>query len=92
MPRFAFPIEILQPRFRQTDAVARVPGQHVHPDYWTKDSQHRYEDRVAGEIKELEKAVEKLTQRVTLLMGAIGLLIFVIPVAAPFIRGLLNIP
>jgi hypothetical protein len=42
-----------------------------------------------GDIKELEKAVDRLTQRVTMLMGAIGLLIFLIPIVAPFIRAFL---
>jgi hypothetical protein len=68
--------------------VTRGP-EHYHPELWTTDQQHRYEDRVVGDIKELEKAVDRLTQRVTMLMGAIGLLIFLIPIVAPFIRAFL---
>lgn len=72
--------------------ATRGPGNHVHPDYWTRDAQHRYEDRVGREVEKLERAVEKLTTRVTLLMGAIGLIVFILPIAAPFIRGFLGLP
>ena len=72
--------------------MTRGPSNHFHPELWTRDAQHRFEDRTATELKDLERAVDRLTQRVTLLMGAIGLLVFVIPIAAPFIRGLLNLP
>jgi len=69
----------------------RGPG-HYHPELWTTDQQHRYEDRTSLEMEKLEKAVDRLTTRVTLLMGAIGVLVFVIPIAAPFIRGALGLP
>ena len=72
--------------------MTRGPGNHYHPDLWSRDAQHRYEDRMASEIQALERAVEKLTQRVTLLMGAIGLIVFILPIAAPFIRGVLGLP
>lgn len=65
---------------------------HYHPDLWSTDQQHRYEDRISAEMKDLEKAVDKLTQRVTYLLGAIGLMVFVLPIAAPFIRGFLGLP
>ena len=64
---------------------------HVHPDAWTKEDHHRYEDRVSKDIQVLEGAVEKLTTRVTLMIGAIGVLGFVIPLLAPFIRAFLNL-
>lgn len=64
---------------------------HYHPELWTVDQQHRYEDRVTDEIRELERAVTQLTNRVTMLMGGIALAIFLIPIIAPFIRGLLGI-
>jgi len=47
---------------------------------------------MSEEFRDLRNSVERLTNRVTLLMGAIGLLIFIIPIAAPFIRSLLGIP
>lgn len=71
--------------------MVRQPG-HVHPDLWSKSDQHRYEDQTSAKLSEVEKAVDRLTQRVTLLMGAIGLLVFILPIAAPFIRGFLGLP
>lgn len=71
--------------------MTRGPG-HYHPEHWTQDQQHRYEDRVGREMEKLEAAVDRLTNRVTLLMGAIGLLVFILPIAAPFIRGFLGLP
>lgn len=72
--------------------MTRGPGNHFHPDLWTRDAQHRYEDRTGSEIHELRQSVERLTNRVTMLMGALGLLVFIIPIAAPFIRGFLGLP
>lgn len=71
--------------------MTRGPG-HYHPELWGTDQQHRYEDRIGRELKDLEQAVDKLTQRVTYLLGAIGLLVFVLPIAAPFIRSFLGMP
>lgn len=72
--------------------MTQRPGNHYHPEYWSRDAQHRYEDRTAADMRELEKAVDRLTQRVTYLLGAIGLMVFVLPIAAPFIRGVLGLP
>lgn len=71
--------------------MTRQPG-HIHADYWSRTDQHRFEDQVKQDMKEVERAVDRLTQRVTLLMGAIGLLVFILPIAAPFIRGFLGLP
>jgi hypothetical protein len=71
--------------------MTRGPG-HYHPELWNVDQQHRYEDRIGRELKDLEQAVDKLTQRVTYLLGAIGVLVFVLPIAAPFIRSFLGMP
>lgn len=71
--------------------MTRLPG-HIHAELWSKSDQHRFEDQINAEMKEVERAVDRLTQRVTLLMGAIGLLVFILPIAAPFIRGFLGLP
>jgi hypothetical protein len=63
---------------------------HLHPEYWTELDQHRYEDRLANEVKGIKDEVGKLNQRITLIMGAVALMAFLLPVAAPFIRGLLG--
>jgi hypothetical protein len=72
--------------------MTRGPSNHYHPDLWTEVQQHRYEDRVQSELRDLKQAVDKLTVRVTMLLGAIALLVFILPVAAPFIRGFLGLP
>lgn len=69
----------------------RGPG-HYHPDLWTVDQQHRYEDRTKEELQKLEQAVDRLTQRVTMLLGGIGLLVFVIPIVSPWIRSFVGVP
>jgi hypothetical protein len=71
--------------------VTRGPGNHYHPEYWSVAQHDRYEDRVTSEIRDLEAAVDKLTHRITLMLGGLGLLVFVLPVVAPFIRGMLGI-
>ena len=64
---------------------------HVHPDLWREADQHRYEEEVGRRISRVEEAIEKLTARITLLMGAIGLLLFILPILAPFIRDFLGV-
>ena len=72
--------------------MTRGPSNHYHPDLWTREAQHRYEDRMESDMQRLSQAVDRLTGRVTLMLGAIGLLVFVLPIAAPFIRGFLGLP
>jgi hypothetical protein len=64
---------------------------HIHQEYWRETEQHRYEEEVGKRIGRVEGAIEKLTQRITLLMGAIGLLLFVLPILAPYIRDFIGI-
>ena len=71
--------------------MTRGPG-HYHPELWSVDQQHRYEDRIKGELEKLEAAVDRLTQRVTMLLGGIGLLVFVIPIVSPWVRSFVGIP
>lgn len=58
------------PRRRVTD--------HVHPEYWTEEDHHRFENRVSAEIKELKSEVHSLGNRLTLLLGGLGVVIFVV--------------
>lgn len=64
---------------------------HIHQEYWRESEQHRYEEEVGHRINRVEQAIDKLTQRITLLMGAIGLLLFVLPILAPYIRDFIGI-
>lgn len=67
--------------------MTRRAGDHVHPEYWTEADQERYERRVAQEVHGLRGEVKQLADRVLMMLGAIGLLAFLLPLAAPFIRA-----
>ena len=67
-------------------------GDHFHPEYWEETDQHRFEDRVSQELHAIRGEVRSLRQTVTMLMGAIAVLAFILPIAAPFIRSLMGIP
>ena len=66
--------------------------EHWHSEYWERDDQHRFEDRVSDEMKGIRGELRSLRQTVTMLMGAIAVLAFILPIAAPFIRGLIGLP
>ena len=70
----------------------RASDTHLHPDYWGRADQHRYEDRIKDELQDLNKAVDRLTQRVTMLLGGIALLVFVLPIVSPWIRSFVGVP
>lgn len=78
-----------------TVAVPRTPqrraSDHVHNEYWEILDQHRFEDRIADEMKGMRQELRSLRQTVTLLMGAIGILAFMLPIIAPFIRSVLQL-
>lgn len=65
---------------------------HHHPDSWTRAEQHRYEDRIADELKELGAKMEGFSNRLTLILGGLAVLAFVLPLVAPFIRQALGFP
>jgi uncharacterized membrane protein len=64
---------------------------HIHQEYWRETDQHRHEDEITQRFSRIEQAIERLTNRITLLFGAIGLLLFVLPILAPFIRDFLGV-
>ena len=43
------------------------------------------------ELQQLENAIDRLTTRVTLMLGGLTLIAVLLPVIAPFIRALFNI-
>lgn len=73
------------PRRRATD-------HHVHTEYWTEADQYRFEDRISREIHGLREEVRGIAARLTMMLGALALLAFLLPLIAPFIRGLFNLP
>lgn len=71
----------------------RRADDHVHPEYWTENAHHRYEDRTSSELLKIDKRlemidhrVEGLTTRITLLIGGLGLIAFLLPIISPFVR------
>ena len=70
----------------------RASDQHVHPEYWTEHDQIRFEDRIVREMEGIRAEVKALTGRMTLLLGGLVLLAFLLPLVAPFIRDWLNLP
>ena len=70
---------------------SRPNPDHHHSEAWTKDDHYRFEARVTSELEKLEKAVHDLTTRVTLMLGGLTLIAFLLPIIAPFMRALLNL-
>lgn len=64
---------------------------HYHPDCWTRAEQHRREDRIDGDIDEIRAELKAIGNRLTLMLGGIGLLAFVLPIIAPFVRVWLGV-
>jgi hypothetical protein len=74
-----------------TGRSSRPGDDHVHPDAWSKEDHRHFELRVSAELEKLERAVENLTTRVTLMLGGLTLVAVLLPVISPFIRAWLNI-
>ena len=67
---------------------------HYHPEfgsYWSKVDQHRYEDQTDSELRQIREELTKLRAQIALMLGAIGLVVFLLPIIAPFIRSMLNL-
>lgn len=64
---------------------------HHHPEYWSAESHYRFEERLTREVEKLEEAVNALTIRITLMLGGLTLIAFLLPILAPFMRALLNL-
>lgn len=70
---------------------ARSITDHVHPDYWTRQEQHRREDRIDADIDDIRAELRGIGNRLTLMVGGIGVLAFLLPILAPFIRQWLGL-
>lgn len=70
----------------------RRASDHVHTEYWTEIEQHRYEDKITDELKGLRREVKALSDRLLMVIGALALLAFTLPIIAPFIRAALGLP
>ena len=65
---------------------------HFHPEYWTEADHHRFEDRVSKELQQMRAEIRELARNVLLMLGALALLGFPIPIFAPFLRSALGNP
>jgi hypothetical protein len=65
---------------------------HWHPEYWTEQEQHRFEDKLTREMEAFRLELKGLANRLTLMLGALALLGFLLPIVAPFLRDFLSIP
>jgi hypothetical protein len=54
--------------------------------------QYRFEDRMSAELKVLNEQVRTLIVRMSIFMGAILLLSFLLPLMLPFLRSSLGVP
>lgn len=70
------------PRRRVTD--------HFHQEAWTRTEQHRYEDRITDELKEIGQKLDGFGTRLTYLFGGLAVLAFILPLVAPFLRQALG--
>ena len=70
----------------RSGSSSRIGDDHVHPDAWSKEDHHRFDARMTAELEKIERAVAHLTTRVTLMLGALTLVAFLLPVIAPFVR------
>ena len=71
--------------------TGRRADDHLHREYWEKTDQHRFEDEVSAELRGVKQEVKKLNDRITLLLGALALVAFALPIIAPFVRAALGI-
>lgn len=74
-----------------TGGPRRTLDNHHHPEYWSREGQYRFEDHMRVELQKLEQAVDRLTTRVTMMLGGLTLVAVLLPVISPFIRAWLNI-
>lgn len=66
------------PRRRSTD-------NHVHPEYWSESDHNRFEDRIAAELVKMRAEMHEFgnkvagqTNRLSWLMGALAVIVFVV--------------
>lgn len=72
----------------QRKAPTRRVSDHYHPDVWMRDEQHRFEDGLTEELKEMRTEMRGLGNRMLLLMGGLGLMAFILPLIAPIVRAM----
>jgi hypothetical protein len=71
---------------------------HWHIEYQTHDAQNRYEERIQKVLDEIRREqaeirdeLQTIASRMLLMMGGLGLVAFLLPIIAPFLRDLLGV-
>ena len=74
-----------------TGGPRRRADDHVHPEYWLAEDHHRFEGGIKEELKKLREDMDAIGQRLTLILGGLAILAFLIPLISPFLRAFLNL-
>ena len=69
----------------------RRADDHVHPEYWLAEDHHRFDSGIKEELKEIRREMDAIATRLTLLLGGLGILAFLVPLISPFLRAFLNL-
>lgn len=65
--------------------------EHTHHELWSKADHERFEDKLEDRLERMDDDIKGLGNRITLLLGALGLIAFLLPIIAPFIRLFLGV-
>jgi hypothetical protein len=69
----------------------RRVSDHWHVEYQTHDAQLRYELRIEKQLEEIRRELDVIANRMLLMMGGLGIVAFMLPIVAPFLRDLLGV-
>lgn len=58
---------------------------------WTRADQIRYEQRIDKRLDGISAELKSIASRMTLMLGALGLVAFLLPILAPFLRALVGV-
>jgi hypothetical protein len=69
----------------------RRASDHWHVEFQTHEAQVRYEARIEKQLEHIREELETLATRMLLMMGGLGIVAFMLPIIAPFLRDLLGV-
>jgi hypothetical protein len=69
----------------------RRVNDHWHVEFQTHEAQLRYEARMEKQLDEIRKELDVIANRMLLMMGGLGIVAFMLPIIAPFLRDLLGV-
>jgi hypothetical protein len=64
---------------------------HWHIEYQTHDAQAKYEAMIRQQLEDMRDDIKTMSTRITLMLGGLGLVAFLLPILAPFLRDLLGV-